>query len=196
MGKVCHRLPINLDVCPVCGSGIKFTRSWTWIQPQRLFGTCDKEGELYSCHKDEIDCPVCKPPERAGLLWVGKKFYTVERFITEARELGVSKLIPAIPKGFEVGKTWVYLAHVEAGKKKVEDKSTLTGYRYEPHPAIFYAFRPTRVEMLIRESEATEEKLESLKKRGITPVIVPDDYQKRVKKAEEQYRKTRRRKRR
>ena len=44
----------------------------------------------------------------------------------------------------------------------------------EPCSAIFYAFRPQRVEMLIWESEATSENLEKLKKRGITPIVVPD----------------------
>lgn len=40
---------------------------------------------------------------------------------------------------------------------------------------IFCAFIPKRIEKLIKESEATPETLEALKKRNITAIPVPDD---------------------
>jgi len=40
---------------------------------------------------------------------------------------------------------------------------------------IFCAFRPQRIEKLIRESDATPEELKKLEKRGITPIKVPDN---------------------
>ena len=39
-GISCHRLPLNIPVCPVCGQGIKFTRGFTWINPGKIFGDC------------------------------------------------------------------------------------------------------------------------------------------------------------
>jgi hypothetical protein len=190
----CHRLPLLLEVCPTCGQGIKFSRGWTWIKPMELFGKCsqppvpdyedrrDADVNLPQCHPN---CPVCFPPDEAtGLMWVGEKFYSPESFILEARQLGVSKVIPSIPKGFQVGKTWIYLAHKKAGEKMVEDPGTLSGYRFDKAPAVFYAFRPTRIEMLVKLSDATEEKIKELEERGITPVIVPDEYEEMVQKAE------------
>lgn len=189
----CHRLPLLLETCPVCGEGIKFSRGFRWIEPLKLFGKCDGK-EISQCGHET--CPICNPPEEAqGLMWVGEKFYTPRSFTEEALSLGVSKAIGAIPKGFKVGETWVYLAHKKGGEKKIPDPNTLTGYRYEPWPAVFYAFKPMRIEMLIKESEATEEKLRELTDRGITPVIVPDNYEEMVKKAEEAYKKKRKRKR-
>lgn len=29
-GMPCDRLPIKLDVCPVCSHGFKRSRGWTW----------------------------------------------------------------------------------------------------------------------------------------------------------------------
>ncbi len=171
----CDRLPYNLEVCPVCGHGIKFSLGFTWIKPEPLFGQ----------HKDCTDtlkntCPLCNPKivgERAGLMWVGEEFYTPDSFIREAKKLGVSKRINAIPKGFEVGKTWVYLAHRKAGTKIITENGGLLNSEIQkkvPCPAIFLAFAPTRIEKLIWESEATEENLKELRRRGITPVIVHD----------------------
>ena len=32
----CGKLPIPLEICPVCGQGIKPSRSWTWINGAEL----------------------------------------------------------------------------------------------------------------------------------------------------------------
>lgn len=183
----CHRLPMNIpEVCPVCNSGIKFSRGWTWINPKELFGECEEKDKDYQCHR--IDCKICFPPELIGLMFVGLE-YTPQSFILEAEQLGVSKAIGTIPKGLELGKTWVYLAHKKGSKKTIEDEKTSTGKKEIVCPAIFYAFRPKRVEMLIKKSDVTEEKLEKLKKRNITHVIVDDDYEKVVKTTEEKEKK-------
>ena len=61
----CHRLPLPLTVCPVCGEGIKFTRGWIRLNPRKLFGTC----------KDEtVRCPECGEEMRATDEFAGKKF--------------------------------------------------------------------------------------------------------------------------
>ena len=191
----CHRLPMNLEPCPVCGSGIKFTRGWIEIQPDKLFGNCNDSKCECKLNKDRWGkCPVCEPPEHGYILWVGEKFYTPKSFIEEASRLGISKAVAYVPKNLEVGKTVVYLAHKKAGRKLVEDKETLTGMKEVEVPAIFYAFVPTRLEVLLKKSEATEEKIESYEKRGIDVVIVPDDYEEMVKKSNEEYRKKRKKK--
>jgi len=171
----CDRLPYNLEVCPVCGYGIKFSLGFTWIKPEPLFGQHENCTDTL-----KNTCPFCNPKiagERAGLMWVGEEFYTPESFMREAEERGISKRINAIPRGFEIGKTWVYLAHKKAGTKIITENNNLLNSEKQkkvPCPAIFMAFVPKRIEKLIWKSEATEENLKELKKRGITPVIVPD----------------------
>ena len=163
----CHRLPYELFVCPTCGNGIKHSRGWTWINPLRLLGVCTSKEE-YLCHTRQ--CPVCFPKnEDAGLLWVGEKFYTPDEFTKEAEVMGVSKRIHAVPRNFKPGETIVYLAHIKGAIKTNEESI------YEPVPGIFHAFKPDRVEKILTESQATEEELKKLEKRGITPVVFPDD---------------------
>jgi len=186
----CHRLPLEIpDACPVCGAKIKFHRGIQRIDFRRIFGGCKEIDKDYPCH---ITCPVCNPPGHGWLMWVGSKFYprTID-FVEEAERIGISKAIARLPGDFKLGEDWVYLAHKKAVRKKVEDKTTLTGYKEVDLPGIFYAFKPERVEMLVRESEATEEKLKELQEKGITPVVVPDDWEERVEKAEKKKRKRR-----
>jgi len=139
-----------------------------------------KEGYTPDEHPELFD-PRLFPnfPIGFGFMWVGQKRgkwgYTPESFIQEAQTLGVSKRIPEIPKGLVLGKTWVFLAH-----KKVPIRNEAFGLnglrKQEPEekPAVFYAFMPTKVEMLIWKSQATPEYIESLEKQGITPVVIPD----------------------
>lgn len=161
-GEDCHRLPFLLDVCPTCKNGIKQSRGWTWVDGKTLFAPACPSN-LTHC----LSCPICQgePLKEAGLLWIGEKFYpTPQHFAHEGLKQGISRRISAIPRGFKLGETWVLLAHSKAVKV---DGNLM--------PGIFWAFKPTRIEELITESQATAEKLEELAKRSITPVIVPDD---------------------
>lgn len=157
----CCRLPLRLTVCPCCSAGIKQTRGWTWINPVLMFGE--------SYRPDCNVCPAGNPArmgERAGLLWIGERFYaTPEHFNAEARALGISRRIAAVPRGFKVGETWVLLAHPKACKPDAEGHTA----------GVFRIFRPSRIEKILTQSQATEEELDKLRERGITPVIVPDD---------------------
>jgi len=229
--KPCHRLPILLTVCPVCGGGIKFTRGWVRLNPRKLFGECKEEtlrcpicGEVMVdagknkskvfedrlwihwvcenckvgfaskervCRCDE-HCSVCHPPEKAFMLWVGEKFYpTPLDFTIEAERLGISKAVPSIPRDFELGKSIVYLAHRKAVNLYIEDKNTLTGYKIKECSGIFMTFRPTHFEILIKESEykAKKEEYDGLEEKGIKIIVVPDNYDEMVAKAEEEYKK-------
>ena len=180
----CHRIPFRLDVCPTCGAGIKFSRGFTWIKPRDLFGLCfgseiSERGNPVKPENCTCDsrCPMCSPSiEPAGLMWVGHKYYSPKSFAQEAAEQGVSKRIATLPHGFKIGKTWVYLAHKKgAPKQKMLAGELADGTKEEADPAIFYAFQPARIEKIITESQATDEEKEKLAKRGITPVVVPDD---------------------
>ena len=165
----CDRLPFVVEVCHVCGQGIKQTLGFTWVDWKEYAGShegCKCVGK----------CSVCQPDKsKYGLLWVGKKFYSPKSFVEEAVKMGVSKRISHIPRDLELGKDWILLAHPEGGKKEVEDKNTLTKKKTIKVPAIFYAFRPVAVEKVVTESQAKDkEEMEKLEKRGITPVVVPD----------------------
>ncbi len=155
----CDRLPYPLDLCPVCGSGIKFTRGWTWLDWDKYAG--DHSVLTDGCKEGQ--CPVCHPFQQSqpyGLLWVGESSYTTESFSREGEVMGVSRRIPAVPKGLKLGRTVVLLAHKSA--VGVDE------------PGIFEAFIPETLELLIWESEATEEKIAELKKRNITAIVIPD----------------------
>jgi hypothetical protein len=112
---------------------------------------------------------------RVGLLWVGEKYYpTAQEFTREANFMGTSKRISAIPKDIEVGKTWVYLAHRKA-ISKITEKGEI-----EFAPGIFRAFRPERIEYVVKGTE-TEEELEKLEKRGLTLIKVIRDIDAQLK---------------
>ena len=181
----CDRLPYPLDVCPVCGGGIKVSRGFTEINPLQLF-------HYHQPCKDKAPhCPMCQPPaEVAYIMRVGDKFYSVETFTTEAQKLGISKRIPFIPKKLELGKTVVYLAHKKAclitvppglqhimaavGVENAVQDKLLDGPREEFQTGIFSAFVPQRIEMPMWKSQATDEALSGLSERGITPVLLED----------------------
>jgi len=165
--KVCDRLPFELKVCPVCNQGIKFSRGFTWLNGQ-FFGGVHHPCGCYPC-------PICQPDIETknayALMWVGEKYYTPESFTQEAMQLGVSKRIAQIPKNLKLGETWILLAHKKAIYKATDD----AGQMIKEYAGIFYAFRPKRIEKLILEKDATPRRLAKLKKRNITPVIIPND---------------------
>ena len=159
----CHRLPIELHVCPVCNGGIKPARGWTWIEPLSLIGgRCSRfENGSYIAPHCEY-CVACNPSEaKAGLIWIGEGFYkTPKDFMSEVQSLGLSRRVSSIPRGFEPGKTVVYLVHPRAIINRGEDgKET-------PSPGIFTAFRPSHIEYILKGDE-TAEQLHKLEKRGL-----------------------------
>lgn len=191
----CGRLPMEMTVCPTCNAGIKPTKGWTWINPQALFGIEDSAMHVSSeqgCIKNQVEikgkecgyvycssCYVGSPPERAGLIWIGTAFYEdAAAFAAEAREMGISRRIPAVPNDFEAGKTVVYLGHRHGIQKQCDcdpaersECEECGGDGWYWVPAIFGAFVPTHIEKVVGE-DVTEEEVEKLEKRGIVPVIV------------------------
>ena len=168
----CGRLPMEMEVCPVCNQGIKPAKGWTWIQPRELF-------EAKGCNKRHCNvCPVSNPPERGGLIWVGSKYYkTPIDFLKEANEVGISRRIPAVPKDFKPG-TVVYLAHRQGIRMtckcgppphpKCQDCDG-TGEFFKP--AVFAAFIAHHIEKVVGE-KVTQKEIKKLRARDIVPVIV------------------------
>lgn len=195
LASPCDRLPFELpEVCPCCGAGIKQARGWTWVQGSKLLGgDHELEPVVTPCHDPQLGhhignraetplcpedtCAVCRPAllgERCGLLWVGRQHYTPGAFCKEALDLGVSKRIAQVPKGLEPGKTWCLLAHPDAVPPK--GKLEFGQDAPKPRPGIFYAFLVQAVEMIVTESQAQKaQEMEKLAKRGIRPVVVPDE---------------------
>jgi hypothetical protein len=163
LGSPCCKLPFILTVCPCCGAGIKPTRGWTWIDADALFGS---KPCMAGDPGRKFFCPLAAPKiGRAGLLWIGEAFYpTPDDFSREAAAQGISRRIKALPKDFKVGETWVLLAHRKGVRRAVVIKGEETHDR-----AIFHVFKPTAVEYVVKGTE-TDEALEKLVKRGITPV--------------------------
>jgi len=159
----CDRLPFEIVNCPTCGSGLKFSRGFTWLDWDKYAGL-----HTVACACPNT-CAICVPETGLyGLLWVGERYYSPENFVKEAIQMGISRRIAAIPKGLKLGETWILFAHKHVIPFKNEKNED------DFKPAVFYAFRPTGLELLVWESEATPERLAELEKRKITPVIIPD----------------------
>jgi hypothetical protein len=183
----CDRLPLILDICPVCSSGVKFSRGITWINLLKLAGVhgtldstearTDESGDLTQIKQCKCTktCYICYPKdEKHALLWVGESFYkTPSDFIDESVRQGISKRIAAVPRGFKVGETIVLLAHKKAITSTVYNSES-DSFDKVGIAGIITCFIPSRIEKLIWKSEADSETIERLQKQGITPVIVPD----------------------
>ncbi len=166
--RPCGKLPMPLERCPCCDEGIKPSRGWTWIGAAALIGVGHCSGS-FGCETIPPKCPLFEPPELAGLLWIGEKFYDCpEAFIQETYQHGISRRISQIPHGFRVGETLVLLAH----------RKVLFGSAREGKPGIFGAFIPRAIEYVVHGQETPAE-LERLVKQGCTLVKVerrhPDD---------------------
>lgn len=166
----CGRLPFPLQSCPCCGGGIKPARSWTWITPKELLHPPEVP---FQCKRTEGDfaqqadfnacfgCPMGRntPSGQHGLLWIGEKFYpTPTDFVREARMMGVSRKVGAIPRGFVLGETVVYLAHRKAVPIFDEDDPRM-------EPGIFSTFKPTAVDLVVNDLDGVPDRAERLAAR-------------------------------
>lgn len=169
VGFYCGALPIQLTVCPTCHGGIKPTRGFTWINLKAIRGStiCVKP----SCD----DCPI-NSITKAGLLWVGEKYYdTPATFNKEAAEMGISRRIAQIPRDFILGETWVALAHRKAITIiDAMDMMIGGGTGFKESPGIFHVFKPDRIEYIIKKGDS-KAKLEALEKGGLTLIELETD---------------------
>lgn len=197
VGHPCDRLPIQLSVCPVCSHGFKQARGWTWVDINGLVGGVHRD-----C-KDKFPCPLCMATSemgKCGLIWTGERFYkTPGDFDREGAELGISRRIKAVPRGFKVGETWVLLAHpktvrdmtlcecghaaeahkryegVPMGCKPEGELCDCGSFQASMQPGIFKVWRPERIEKCLPESMRDSEEVKKLIEDGLTPVFFPDD---------------------
>lgn len=97
----------------------------------------------------------------------------------EAADLGISRRIKVVPRGFELRKTWILLAHPKAiwkfAGKLPGDPQSKDPNALEHQPGIFKVWRPTRIEKILPESKRGSEEAAELDKKGITCVFVPDN---------------------
>lgn len=165
----CGMLPFELGVCPCCGAGIKPARAWTWINPQLMLKNANpcnfgKSALCDSCVMNNVE----RFGEKAGMIWIGGAHYrTPQHFMLEANTQGISRRLArnAVPKELELGKTWCFLAHREA--------LVVDG---EKRPGVFAIFKPTKLEIIITETQSRDEAfMKRIEERGLTPVVVPDD---------------------
>ncbi len=178
IGRVCGALPIELIVCPTCHQGIKPARGWTWINIAALVDVrgCSRNdlvnrGPARSTEEGCGDCPIADAQiQTAGLLWIGEKFYkNTAAFQRESTEMGISRRITMVPRGFKIGETWVALAH----RKAIVLPNPFRGDPVEfiEKPGIFHIFKPQRIEYVVKDDDS-DEKLDKLEKRGISLVRV------------------------
>lgn len=157
----CGKLPIPLDVCPVCGCGIKVARGWTWVKSDLIKGKLDGVCLAKNCPSCPLHDPSHLPFEKAGLLWVGEKFYRgPKEFMAEANKMGISRRLNQLPHHFKIGETWVLLAHRFAFGEKGKGSA-----------GIFTIFKPLRIEQVVKGTEP-EEEITRIRERGFEPVIV------------------------
>lgn len=171
---LCPSLPMTLEPCEICGYVPAQYRDFTWV-PKAYFKALKlKHPTGKPCHPK---CPICYPEssntqEKYGLMWVGQKHYTPEEFIEEDKKMGVCKAIKQKPKGLVLGESWVLLAHPQA----ITFDDMAEPDEISSRPGIFYAFIPTRIEVLVYKSQASPKMLGELEAKGITPVVVGDQH--------------------
>jgi hypothetical protein len=159
----CGKLPFELGICPTCGEGIPFSMAPKWVDPVKLTQGIKCDYSLRQCALCPLSDDVIGEIGKVLMIWVGKKFYaSPDAFLTEARDMGISRRMKALPRGFEVGKHFILLAHQNA--IPTDDPEA-------PKPGAFSLFRPRAIEYVC-SGEETDDEIESLRKRGITPVMV------------------------
>ena len=173
----CDALPIRLKPCVECGFQVRPVRG---IQAVHI-GFLLSKVRGHDC-REGFQCPVCKPDLELGdevfLNFVGSAAYSPESFLAEAKAQGVSRRIApgSLPREFKIGKSWIYLAH-----RKVPFRGQLPdgvmreepGLQPEPEywPAIFYAFKPTRMEVVLGD-DAPADVIQRWEDQGYFVVLV------------------------
>lgn len=168
--EICERLPYYVPPCHGCGSVFRFFRGWMGVGPSERFSDeprCGQDGPQEN-HRHEI-CAMCSP-EIAGpnamVVFVGNKFYSPAEFVDEALKMGASKKVSNLPEWFEIGKTWVYLAHNKACFRQKEDPKTkrpvFDEKTKEPVmvllPGLIGCFRPVQIDLVVKNERAIPER--------------------------------------
>jgi hypothetical protein len=176
----CGKLPIEVGKCPTCGGGVKPARGWTWVDADELLKGALCEFAMAGAPEHCTGCPLAEKMGRCGLIWIGEKFYpTPESWSKESQEMGVSRRIPAVPRGLDAkNPPYVLVAHRKGIERPCPecygsggDCPTCAGEGVIYRPAIFSGFQPTAIEIIV-SGEEPDEKIEALLERGLSPVKV------------------------
>ena len=173
----CDLLPVKIESCSCCGYWFQYGRSITVYHA----GFLAKHFRTHVC-KDKFPCPLCsyaktiyfgeeqQEREPVFFMYVSDRTYTKEAFRKEARYMGVSKRIAphTIPKKFKLGENWIFL---------ITNKD---------EPEIFYAFKPSRIEVVLDKQTTKPEKILELEEKGYTVVLVDSKEKKKKRKAAKQ----------
>jgi hypothetical protein len=161
---------------------------WTWIDGDAILAAAPE------CRlQQSVTCATCTLSNmklgKCGLLWIGESFYkTPGEWTDEAVKLGISRRISAVPNDFVLGETFVMVAHSKAIPLPDNlcgislNSFGVTCMRQKEHdgecdalwdraPGVFQIFKPTAIEYVVKDGDS-DEKLEKLVKRGITPVRI------------------------
>jgi hypothetical protein len=119
-------------------------------------------------------------------MWVGKAFYSPHSFVEESIKQGISKRIADLPSWLQLNKTWILLAHEEVpvgsdGLGTYLDQEGMLTQEPEKIEAVFYAFKPQRVELPVWKDDISSEEILILEKHGVTPVLLEATPQNRKK---------------
>lgn len=173
-------LPVADYVTP---EGVRFLKARGLVAMLHRTAPCRDQANAselrraYGDHPGRHD-PICeRGTYRRLLLWVGRAFYSPESFTKEATEMGISRRLTQIPKGLVLGETWVLLAHPEACYEPLSwaFRWLFGDGEVARAPGVFHAFRPERLELVLKQSDATPERIAKEAARGVTVVAVPDD---------------------
>jgi len=177
IAEICERLPYYVNPCNCCGSKFVFFRGWTSVHPaERCIDSpqCRLDGPQEN-HRHEL-CAMCSPEiagEKAMVMFVGDKFYSPRKFIDEALRMGISKRVSSLPKWFEVGKTWLYLAHNKAILKQRVDPETNKPVFDEKteqpvmdsFPGLIGCFQPVQIDLVVDDLNKIPKRAERLAKQ-------------------------------
>jgi len=180
----CDGLPLELEPCGCCGFVPPFSRNLQKIQmlyilqAEKAKHGATKPSDFNKKCQCPPQCPLCYPElqehESLGLMFVGKQSYTPGSFIKEAFQMGVSKRIPDIPSWLKLNETWILLAHQKVPNVSLEELKSNGLHTKEPEyiQAVFYAFKPSRVEMPVWKGDLTTQQILKLEEQGITPIFL------------------------
>lgn len=86
----------------------------------------------------------------------------------------MSKRISGIPSWLKLGETWVFLAHIKTPNVSLAElkNSGLQMKEAKTMKAIFYGFKPQRIEMPMWKGDLLDADIQKLEEKGITPVLL------------------------
>lgn len=154
-----------------CACGVKFLKHSRNVQK---FVPYDAYPELRPESKDKRKFASFKPEEAVWVVSINVNNYpTVESYVSEAKEQGISRIIKQLPRGFKIGTSWVFLLHPNCFRREViQDEGELFEKpKTVKEPGIIAVFKPKAIQYVCKGGES-DKFLLGLAEKGVTPVNV------------------------